>query len=336
MTNQRLLTACNRWKRYKQLYIEQDDLKASGVLLQTLARALEWTTNVTSIVYSPHPHLIPMEKKTVRDLIPRGLSDSSHIYQNPAVFLDHPFRSLIGAIYVSQYTGVRELRVEPLRHDEDGTTFDLAIFDFPNALDFKAGQHLFNRLETCELNFKSWVRVRELEIGENQNLTNLSKMLATADNLRRLAIRFTECTSDQDAIPMARIHPGHTMISRLGLDKTWSKLRCLSLGGMHAGEEQLLDLIRRHRYTMRELSFRECSLYAGSWADVVDEVLYSTRILPFRVDLVRETAIPMGDGTSQSTEDIEEWRYEGHVELSKEGERSFVSTSRCVCYYDYD
>jgi hypothetical protein len=63
---------------------------------------------------------------------------------------------------------------------------------------------------------------------------------------------------------------------------------------------------------------------------VVAEVVVSTRILPFRIDLVRETSISMGNGTSQSTPDTEEWRYEGHVELSKDGERSFVSTSGCI------
>jgi hypothetical protein len=260
--NQQLLTTCTRWRRYKELYIEQEDLKASGILLQTLARALEWTTNVTSIVYSPCSHLVPVETKIVRDLIPRGLADPPLFFQNFTNSLENPFRQLIGAIYVAQYTGVRELRVEPSRDEEEGTPFDLANFDFHNAVDFKAGQHLFKRLQTCELNFKSWAR--EVEIGENQNFTNLSKMLATANDLRRLSVHFTECRSDQDALRMMRIYPRHTMVLRLGLDKTWTKLRSLSLGGIHAGEEQLLDFIQRHRYTITKLSFREYSLYAGS------------------------------------------------------------------------
>jgi hypothetical protein len=46
-------------------------MKASGVLLHTIARALDHITGLTSMVYSPRPHLIPVEAKVIRDLVPR-------------------------------------------------------------------------------------------------------------------------------------------------------------------------------------------------------------------------------------------------------------------------
>ena len=322
----------HRWKRYKALYMEQEDMKLDGVLLQTMAKGLEWTTNVASIVYSPHPHLLPTESKVMRDLLPRGtLIDSPHFHasQLSAHSSGHPFRFLIGALYVAQYTGVRELRIKPLRAGEPGTPFTLTIFDFPDAVDFKAGAYLFQRLERCELHFKSWIE--ENEVGK-QRITNLRKMLAAAEELRNLALHFTDSMSDHEAMAILQSGSERTMISRLGLAGTWPKLRSLSLGGIYVQAEQLLDFIRRHRYTMNSLFLSKSGLDTGYWADIVDEVLYSTRILSFEVDRVREMRIPVGDGTVESTEELQVWHYEGHVKVSKDGERNFVSAIHACGY----
>lgn len=305
-------------------------MKTTGVLLQSMARAIEWTTNLVSIVYSPHPHLLPTELKVTRDLLPRGHSLPDN---NRGIFPlqdftekpEHPFRHLIGALYVAQYTGVRELRVEPLRAGETGTAFTFAIFDFPNTFGSRAGKHLFQRLERCELHFMSWIL--RAEIAENKTMINLSKMLVAATELRHLALHFTEAMTDQEAMEVLRSGSERSMISRLGLTETWPKLRSLSLGGVYMQAEQVLDLIRRHSYTMTSLSLSKCGLDAGFWADVVDEVLYSTRILPFNLDKVREMVVLTGEGLFQSTDGLEEWQYEGYLELSKDGERNFVSVS---------
>jgi hypothetical protein len=305
-------------------------MKTTGVLLQSMARAIEWTANLASIVYSPHPHLLPTESKVMRDLLPRGYSppeNSRGIFplQGSTKTPEHPFRHLIGALYVAQYTRVRELRVEPLRAGESGTAFTFLIFDFPNTVDFKAGKHLFQRLERCELHFESWIL--RGEIAQNKTIVNLSKMLAAATELRYLVLHFAERMTDQEAMGVLRSGSEQSMISRLGLTETWPKLRSLSLGGVYMQAEQLLDLIRRHRYTIDSLSLSKCGLDAGLWADIVDEVLYSTSILPFSLDKVREMVVPIGEGLAQSTEEMEEWQYEGYLELSKDGERNFVSAS---------
>jgi len=294
------------------------------VLLQTIARALEWTTNLTTIVYSPRPHKIPVEAKVVRDLIPRGVAnDSPRLLRVSVSQVEHPFRKLIGALYVSQYTGIRELRVEALQEGEVGTPFTFAFFDFPETVDFQAGKHLFKHLERCELNIKHWTS--EDHDGGDIRIAALRKMLAIANELRHLALHIFDPQQDLDTRMAFGTHPTSPMMSRLGLQMTWPKLRSLSLRGIHAGTEQLLDLIRRHRYTLTSVLFRRCSLYAGTWADIVDEVVYNTRFLPFVLDSVREGMVPTGSGTFESTADLEEWRYEGHIEVSKDSERNFVS-----------
>ena len=299
------------------------------MLLQTMARALEWTPNVASIVYSPHPHLIPVEAKVVRDLVPRGglANGLPHLTQIPQNRSEHPFRGLIGALYLSQYSGVRELRIEASRDDESGTPFTFAFFDFPDAIDFQAGRYLFQNLERCELNIKIWSRHDD---GGKQRVANLSRMLAAAHDLRHLTLHITS-----SQLSLMGLQPDQSMCAPLGLMKTWHKLRSLSLGGIYADGKEFLDLIRRHRYTITNLSFRKCSLFSGAWADVVDEVVYSTGILPFVLDSVNETMIPTGNGTAQSSAELEEWRYEGHVEVSTDGERNFVRTNSTPCNSDY-
>lgn len=284
-----------------------------------MSRSLEWMTNVSSIVYSPHPHHIPVEAKEMRDLLPRGLS-TRIVRGEKLLGPNHPFRLLIGAIYLSQHTGVRDLRVERFcDKGEPGTEFSLGVFDTPETTDIQAGRHLFRNLETCELNIR-------LSLGDKitlRRLVNLRVLLATAKDLRHLTFHITRWKPSAQA--MYGTANDQSIFPLLGLEKTWSELRTLSLEGIYADQNEFVDLIRRHRYTLTNLSFRYCSLLAGTWAEIVDEVVYSTRFLPFVIDSVNETRPPTWQGTTHNYDDLEEWRYEGHVDVNKDGERSFVS-----------
>jgi hypothetical protein len=291
--------------------------------LQTLARVLEWTTNVASIVYSPHPHLIPIEAKIVRDLIPRH-SYRSHRFPTAAhPESEHPFLQLVGAIYVAQYSGVRELRVEPFDELKSGTPLTLEFFGCPKAVDLQAARYFFQHLEKCELNirmgFTNSVGFGHPADPENNNFAHLDSLLAAAHDLRHLALHVSL------GKPIGAPDIDLAMLSRFGLRETWPKLHHLSLAGMAAHEKRLLDLIQRHKDTLRTIVFQRCTLLSGTWADIVDEVLYNTRVASFVLQSVNEARIPAGDGTSFSSMGLEEWKYEGHIEASKNGEHNFVS-----------
>jgi hypothetical protein len=294
---------------------------------------LEWTTNVSSIVYSPHPHLIPVEAVVVRDLVPRHFGPGHPLFpdmhpghgQNQfRTRLEHPFRQLIGAVYLAQYTGIRELRVEACREKKSGTPFAFHFFDCPDTTDLRAGRHLFQHLERCELNITVGSAHDDAsfwppnDLGKKR-LAHVNYLLAAADNLRHLTFQIFF------GQPIGNSAAEQPLFSRLGLLKTWPQLRSLSLGGIHANEEDFLGLIRRHKNALRTLSFRDCSLFSGAWVDIVDEVVYSTGIVPFVLDSVNEASVPTGDGTATSTTGLEQWRYEGHIEVSRDGERNFVS-----------
>ena len=47
-------------------------MNVDGVLLQPIARGLGNMQIISSIVYSPHQHAIPVERKTLRGLLTRG------------------------------------------------------------------------------------------------------------------------------------------------------------------------------------------------------------------------------------------------------------------------
>ncbi|KAH7085712.1 hypothetical protein BKA63DRAFT_529304 [Paraphoma chrysanthemicola] len=315
-----------RWKRYQELYAEQEDLQTSGVLLQSIARALEWTKNVSSIVYSPHQHLIPIETSVVRDLVPRDTTIG------PTRHLAHPFRQLIGAICVAQYTGIRELRVEPFNDGRPGSPFTFALFDFPGPMDLQAGEHLFRNLERCVLNIQIWSRTHDRtlwtnEAFEQERLANLNHLLAFANDLRHLSLHITAWVKPSQFPAIAYLRPDQSMYLRLGLQRTWPSLRSASLGGIYADARDFLDFINRHRFTLRSLTFRECTLHGGAWADVVDEVLYSTGFAEFNLHCVDEILDTKSQTVLHSFEEQEAAIYEGHLEVAKSGERSFVDSN---------
>jgi hypothetical protein len=98
-------------------------------------------------------------------------------------------------------------------------------------------------------------------------------------------------------------------------------LRSLSLEGIHADERDMTDLIKRHRDTLRTLSFSKCSLCTGTWQKVIDEIdENASMITSFTLNEVND-AVRI---RNLDSDDGESWRYEGHLIVAKNGEREFV------------
>ncbi|KAI4660624.1 uncharacterized protein J4E78_005328 [Alternaria triticimaculans] len=317
-----------RWKRYQELHKEQESMKEDGVLLQSCARGLENMQNISSIVYSPYQHTIPMEVKTLRDLLPRGALPRT-LADNRTTESDHPFRQLIGAIFLSDYTGIRQLTIEAPREDHRRTEFSLKMFTFPDTNDLNAGRHLFRNLVKLDislsiLNIPSHTThpMTEMDSSERQ-LENLAKVLEAAQELRHLSFGIlnwrylNELMWDGTSIP-----EGRSIIDLIGLGATWPKLRSLKLEGIYAKERDLCELIDRHKDTLRTLIFARSTLHAGLWIEVVNEVVFNaSMITTFVLDQVDENHGGYGTGTNGSLEG-----YEGRLIVTEGGEREFVNT----------
>ncbi|KAJ4367489.1 hypothetical protein N0V83_007072 [Neocucurbitaria cava] len=318
----------SRWIRYQELYKEQEDMKDSGVLLQTIARSLEWMPNVSSVVYSPCPRLIPAEAQQMRDLLPRG----TDMY---CTTRDHAFRQLIGAIYLSKYTGIREFKAEARPEEDPGTDFALCLFDFPETIDREAGRYLFQHLTKLELSMSLATHVHWSEMSSKivELLANFTELLVVAKDMRHLTIRFPFCTLHPDdhfsGGNMSILHfvgARQSIFRHVGLWATWQKLRSLSLEGTHADEHDLTDFITRHKNTLSSLTCTKFMLFSGgTWANVVDEVVYNSTVVSFVLDLVNEEfpTHPRCSVGSNATE-TRSWKYQGHLVVSEDGKRNFV------------
>jgi hypothetical protein len=360
--------------------------------------------NISSIVYSPRQHLIPTERKDLRDLLPRG-SYQGRDHGSRVTSWNHPFRQLIGAVFLSQYTGIRELTIERIPDDDEepSTQFSLRIFTFPDANDVKAGRHLFRHLIRLELNvcldkpgaraspslghvlgqgpvmmFGNYTGVYPNPnvpapglLGPNQQpplvggaavipalippigphpavqavhaagvhsfgftyrssskesiqqLQNLTRCLRAAQDIRHLSLSIPHWSENARDMYGHIFPDGRPIFHSLGLWITWPMLRSLSLEGIHADERDLIDLIKRHRDTLRTLDFSKCSLCTGTWVKVIDEVVENaSMITSFTLkevnDAVRIRNLDSDDGES--------WRYEGHLIVAQNGEREFIRT----------
>jgi len=315
----------SRWKRYQALYEEQEDLKASGVLMETLIRALENMPSVSSIVYSPHARLLRGEREHMRDLVPVGFicypsSRTRRGYTTP----DHAFGQLIGAIYLSKFTGIRRLKVERVQEGEHATEFSAEMFDMPNATDMQAGIHLFCHLTHIELN----MALRDLNQEHmipmeqqtpsrlGQQLANLAKLLACASELRHLILGVTYCESLFDLygpyiLVMKYLFPADDLNPR------WTKLESLGLDNVYASCHSCIDFIKRHRATLRSITFRRCRLTIGFWSDVVDAAMCDSDVNKFVLDCVDEAYV------DRPLVERIRWQYEGHLVL-EDDERNFV------------
>ncbi|KAI4661165.1 uncharacterized protein J4E79_004976 [Alternaria viburni] len=311
-----------RWKRYQELHKEQESMKEDGVLLQSCARGLENMQNISSIVYSPYQHTIPMEVKALRDLLPRGALPGA-LTDNRTTDSDHPFRQLIGAVFLSNYTGIRQLTIEAPREDHRRTEFSLNMFTFPDTNDLSAGRHLFRNLVKLDislsvLNIPSQTTPPTAEIDSpERQLENLTKVLEAAQELRHLSFGILNWRYLNE-------HPeGKSIADFIGLGATWPKLRSLKLEGIYARERDLCELIDRHKDTLRTLTFARSTLHAGLWIEVVNEVVFNaSMITTFVLDQVDENHGGYGTSTNGSLEG-----YEGRLIVTEGGEREFVNTN---------
>lgn len=300
------------WKRYVELYKEQEEMKDDGVLVQTLSRALEWMPNISCITYSPHPHHLPNEVKEMKGLIQRSLSS---IPGTDYTTSGHPFRQLIAALCLSQFTGIREFRAENVGTDiaKPGTEFALDIFDLDDD-EMAAARFLFQGLEKVVLNVALKV--------SNQNTfdevtSKFAMLLRSATHLQHLHLHPTHWKTAVGAQPL---------FAQLGLETTWPKLQILSLKGVFSDETELSSMIRRQKQTLNRVLFSKCSLLEGAWADVVDEIVYGSRIHRFVLDRGNERGLSYLNYASLNSSERDSWKYEGHLEVTKDGERSFVSS----------
>ncbi len=134
-------------RKYQTMYQEQEDMKASGVLLQTMARALEWMDNIfVNRVFTP-PALDPgRSQETCGMFLPRRLACSRafdhgvHGYTSSNSCISSPYRC---RLHDKSTAGFGSLELSHIKEENPGTEFSLAILSFPEPEDFRAAQQLF-------------------------------------------------------------------------------------------------------------------------------------------------------------------------------------------------
>lgn len=283
-------------------------MKTDGVLIHTLSRALEWMPNVSCITYSPFPRHLPAEHKETSDLIPRAITASPNGANTSS---DHPFRQLIAALCMSQFTGIRELKTEHIGVDS-GTEFSLGIFDLDDN-EMTAASFLFEHLEKLVLAMSFWVP--DLSLFDEIS-AKFSMLLCASTDLRYLSLHPTHWNSQTSTQPL---------FTSLGLQATWPSLQYLRLQDVLADESDFSGLIKRHKKTLSSVVLRECTLLQGLWVDVVDEVVYGTCVHQFLLDRVHESNLSDLDYATLDSSEKESWRYEGMLEIANNGDRNFVS-----------
>lgn len=302
-------------------------MRDDGVLLQSLARGLQNMQNISSIVYSPHQHHIPVERKALSGLPPRGalrnLSPSSR-FTPP----DHPFRQLIGAIFLTGYTGIRQLTIRAHTKDEEDArfwpaVFSLAMFTFPDPNDLRAGQHLFLHLTRVHMSVCLGVNSvpDTLSTARLQQLENFAKLLQTAKDLRHLSLSVLDMRYSVFASE-------HVLFGSIGLRETWLRLRSLSLEGMSANKEDVMEMITQHKDTLRALHLSDFILCTGNWEDIVNEVVFNASMIDtFTLHQVNEGFTVFDNGTFADRNSL---RFGGELIVGQDGERHFVCTNSVV------
>jgi hypothetical protein len=104
---------------------------------------------------------------------------------------------------------------------------------------------------------------RRIPVGAIRQLQNVTRCLRAAQDLRYLSLSIPDW-SDNTRDMYGHIFPdGRPIFYSLGLWQTWPKLRSLSLEGIYADEQDLIDFVKRHGNTLRALNFTKCSLCTG-------------------------------------------------------------------------
>lgn len=188
----------------------------------------------------------------------------------------------------------------------------------------EAGRHFFRYLQTIELIMPLAPSVRSARsLGQHvpRALANMAALLAEAQELRHLTV----CLHWSPVLDMTHdyIPPHEPLFPYLGLNAKWPQLRSFELEGVRAEYQDVKDFIARHQTTLEALKFSWCSLYSGQWSSIVDEVVHGTRIRPFVLDKVHEEVV--GDMPIQTIPDdeLDQWQYEGHIEVNANGDRYF-------------
>ncbi|OAG12599.1 uncharacterized protein CC84DRAFT_1159886 [Paraphaeosphaeria sporulosa] len=314
----------SRWKRYQELYREQEEIK-EGVLLQTIARALEWMPHVERITYCPYPLHVPVEKKLMKDLFGRGAGYVALELSNPAnshgsIEPENAFHHLIGAICVAKYSNIREFRVEQAQRDVSNYQLTLREFYFAGPGHLEAGKYFFRNLRKIEL----VLDFRLSDAVRRDCLANLRALLSEAKDLRHLRLCVEPRHSLQGLYGWLSDSEIQSPFRCIGLATEWPKIQSIDLGQIVATEDELRGLVHRWKSTMTSIKFTNCIITAGKWSNLVDEVVYDTKIRVVVLNRVHEQFV-YGDVVYEtlSSEEHERWTYEGQVMENEQGIRYF-------------
>ncbi|KAF2869862.1 hypothetical protein BDV95DRAFT_547126 [Massariosphaeria phaeospora] len=302
-----------RYKHYQALYREQEEMRTDGILLHTVSKALDWMPNVSSVVYSPGPRNVPVEAKLMKDLVPRGSAHHNRSYHSHGDLglLDlYGFYDIVGAICMSQYTGIREFHAEFPESNGAGTKFTLDMFTLPNPTHLEAAKFFFSRLNTIVLKFAI--------NSEQGGLRNLNTLLSEAKDLQHMTMHFDLSWSHRN---ISQLDNYGRALPRLILGGIWSKLCSLSLKGILTDEQQMMQVISRHKDTLASISLKYCVIASGTWANIMDEVLYNTSITSFILDHVQEEFVGVRRVSHMPAAERSSWQYEGQLRLNSNGDR---------------
>jgi hypothetical protein len=280
--------------------------------------------NISSIVYSPRPHIFPAEQSNTPEMMPSSvfLPHTTRHTQVPGISAqDHAFYQVVGAIFLLKYTGIKELIVERYREDRPSTECTVGIFHFPSPGQLEAAEHLFRQLSRLELNISFHQDAGISGLSVALQLTNLTQLLESAQDLQHLALHISEQKTLSLRTMRHSLVDGRHMLRPIRFSTTWSNLQSLSLEGTYAHGQDWIQIFQRHTATLKAVKFRDCVLVSGSWAGVVNEIIFSSDVQSLLLDRVRDPNIPHTSG------DPEVWRYEGRLSVSDTGERIFVCLS---------
>ncbi|KAF2496324.1 hypothetical protein BU16DRAFT_526822 [Lophium mytilinum] len=313
-----------RFKQYQQLYHDQEGIQDSLILFRTLERGLESLPNVTTITYSPGPRNVPIEKKEAKDILPRGEPHSTPSFGGSEGIVQQcshrGFHYLIGALALVKYSGIRTFRVEAADRPSEpqGTIFTSYAFELPDQAQLQAGLHLFSTLHNLDLPLSLAILGTSSSIPSH--LTALRGLLRGAKELRTLSLHLHKWHPSPQSWA-----PNTSAVSLvLGKTTTWPHLRFLSLGGVHASAQELVDLALRHASTLREVRYSRCSLIEGKWSDVVDSILRTTHIDSFEISKVHEAVVGSRIFAHLSEAEMREFTYSGQLQVGAGGERYYV------------
>ncbi|PSN72831.1 hypothetical protein BS50DRAFT_169282 [Corynespora cassiicola Philippines] len=287
--------------------------------------------NITTVIYSPGPHCIPIEAKLVRDLLPRGVVDHGNYNEwsiRPRIPSQHGIHHLIAAFYTANYNGVRVFRMNRpnLPHSNGrriiGETTSISNFKFPRPNDIIAAKHFFCRLHTLTLNM-SLLGARSASDNLDA-LSHLAFLLSSARDLQELDFHLLDWDCEPHHAYGHIIPDGQPIFSYLGLSAKWPHLQKISLEGVYATQDELQSIMRRNGKTLSEVRFGFCSLLVGHWSNLVDDVVYSSRVSTFALDHVNEAFIQGVPFHQLDEVDRSGWQYVGELKLDSANERYFV------------